>query len=142
MKMRKLLPLVLLAVGSLFLLTSCDALLDAIFPNSQIFVDVRVYGGSYTTDWIQSYNFNQISGIVTVILVDQRNGDTTSANSYFTSADPTFIHYGFNFTGLKDHTYLVTAYYVSYNYADPLPQSYLVTPNDATGHSASLTVTF
>jgi hypothetical protein len=33
MKMRKLLPVIILAVGSLFVLSGCDAMLDAIFPN-------------------------------------------------------------------------------------------------------------
>ena len=36
MKIRKILPLVLLALASVFLLSSCDALLDAIFSNNTI----------------------------------------------------------------------------------------------------------
>ena len=40
MRIRKILPVLLLAVGSLFLLTSCDALLDAIFSNNTITVYV------------------------------------------------------------------------------------------------------
>ena len=51
MKMRKLLPLVLLAVGALFLLSSCDAMLDAIFPSNQIYVDVEVSGRTTPIDW-------------------------------------------------------------------------------------------
>ena len=35
MKIRKILPLVLLAVGSVFLLSSCDAMLDAIFRTTR-----------------------------------------------------------------------------------------------------------
>ena len=43
MKMRKILPLVLLAVGSVFLLSSCDAMLDAIFSNNTVNVYVSEY---------------------------------------------------------------------------------------------------
>ncbi len=42
MKMRKILPLVILAVGALVLLSGCDAMLDAIFPTAQITVDAAV----------------------------------------------------------------------------------------------------
>ena len=44
MKTRKILPLVLIVVGAAFLLSSCDAMLDAIYPSNQISVDVAVRG--------------------------------------------------------------------------------------------------
>ena len=43
MRAKKLLPLILLAVGALFLLSSCDAILDAIYANNTLDVTVDVF---------------------------------------------------------------------------------------------------
>jgi hypothetical protein len=53
-KMRKILPLVLLAIASVFMLSSCDALLDGIFSNNTINVYANAigyfpYGAVYIT---------------------------------------------------------------------------------------------
>ncbi len=48
MKIKKLLPLVLLAVAAVLMLSSCDAMLDAIFPTNQIIVDVAVDALTHT----------------------------------------------------------------------------------------------
>jgi len=42
MRVKKLLPLILLAVGAVFLLSSCDAILDAIYANNTINVTVEI----------------------------------------------------------------------------------------------------
>jgi hypothetical protein len=42
MRVKKLLPLILLAIGALFLLSSCDAILDALYANNTITVTAYV----------------------------------------------------------------------------------------------------
>ena len=145
MKIRKILPVVILAVGSLFLLSGCDALLDAIFQNNQILVDVRIYGGvgGFPADWSASYYSGLNSGLVTLYLLDTNTGVTTTASGNWSSADIYYVHYAFNFTGLKNDVYEITAYYTSYydHFIDP-PISVFVTPHDSPGHSADVTITF
>ena len=60
MKMRKILPLVILAVTAFFLLSGCDALLDAIFSKDQITVDVAVYTPSHSDYAVGGYVVVQI----------------------------------------------------------------------------------
>jgi hypothetical protein len=143
MKIRRILPVVILAVGSLFLLSGCDALLDAIFQNNQILVDVRIYGGRFPLDWSEAYNYGLNSGLVTLYLTDTNTGVTTTTSGYWSSADIYYVHYAFNFTGLKNDVYEITAYYTSYydHFIDP-PISVFVTPHDSPGHSADVTITF
>ena len=147
MKMRKILPLVILAVGALFLLSGCDQLLDAIFQNNQIYVDVRVSGsGPFASDYDKTSTFGYNSGRVIVYLQDSR-GHITSASTYWTSLDNFSVHYGINFTGLKDDTFLVyadyTSYYTPLNVGSITTSAVqLVTPHDATGHSADVTIDF
>jgi hypothetical protein len=144
MKMRKILPLVILAVGSVVLLSGCDMLLNAIFQNNQIFVDVRVSSFNYGADWTESYNFGVNSGRVTVYVVaNSGSGSVTQASSYWTSADTLYVHYGFNFTGLKNDTYQVYAVYTSYYSGGGGPSTaQYVAPNDSTGGSANVTITY
>jgi hypothetical protein len=48
MRAKKILPFVLLAIGALFLLSSCDAILDALYANNTINVTAYVLiGGRY-----------------------------------------------------------------------------------------------
>ncbi len=42
MRVKKLIPLILLAVGALFLLSSCDQILDALYANNTINVTTIV----------------------------------------------------------------------------------------------------
>ena len=56
MRVKKLLPLILLAVGALFLLSSCDALLDAIYANNTLDVNVRVYFSVNSTGYSSPYS--------------------------------------------------------------------------------------
>jgi len=56
MRVKKLLPLILLAVGALFLLSSCDAILDAIYANNTIDVNVRVYLNGSSPGYASAYS--------------------------------------------------------------------------------------
>jgi len=143
MKMRKILPLVILAVGALFLLSGCDAMLDAIFQNNQMTVEVSVWNGTYPVDWSQTYYYGRTSGIVTVYLTNTSTGSTTTANIGWTSADGAYVYYQADFTDLKNDTYLVTAWYTSYyTGGGPWSRSQTITPHDAAGHSSTVTMTF
>jgi hypothetical protein len=104
MKMRKLLPLILLAVGSLFLLSGCDAMLDAIFQNDVINLDVWVLGSTHADFTIgSSYeNLQVMDSSFTVI---------QNVNQYYSSYDGMYIHYYFTVNRLKDGTYYLTTYY-------------------------------
>jgi hypothetical protein len=156
MKTRKILPLILLAVGSLFLLSSCDAMLDAIFQNNQIYVDVEISGANYPLDWTAAYRFGAYPGSVTLSLYDVTTGSTTTSTGSWTSADINYVHFPFTFTKLKGDTFTLTATFTSAHYFptyqtlfyDPsgLPMSSISMPyknsGDSTGHSVSLYMIF
>jgi hypothetical protein len=155
MKTRKILPLVLLAVGSLFLLSSCDAMLDAIFQNNQVTVDVAVSYARAYNDWFYGTN-SQVS----CTIFDGSGNPTTSTGSW-TSLDGFAVHYNFTFTKLKNDTYSFAALYRGYTFGPagndgnlydgtygsttfiPLLTSPFLTmpyknPGDSTGHSMSV----
>jgi hypothetical protein len=156
MKMRKLLLLVFLAVGVLFLLSGCDAMLDAIFPSNQIYVDVQVSAAHYYNDWFGTYYHGSYPGTVTLQLFDVNNGSTTIATGSWTSVDYNCIHFPFVFTKLKNDTYQLTATYTSVHYLpafttifyDPsgLGMTSISMPynnsGDYTGHSVDLYMYF
>ena len=146
MKIRKILPLAILAVGALVFLSGCDAILDAIFQNNQLSVSVNVYFGDYPFDWNASYFHGYSSGQVTVyVTANSGAGAVTQASTFWTSADSQYVHYNLDFTNLKDDTYWVTTTYTSY-YQYPnqtfTVSGQLVTPHDSSGHSATLTFTY
>ena len=131
MKIKKLLPLVLIAVAAVLMLSSCDALLDAIFPTNQIFVDVAVYVPSHP-----DYD----SASVTVVLSGPSSASNTAYwDGYYDSYD--YAHYYVNLTGLKDGTYEID---VLYNPTFGLPDDelgYLITvPDSSDGHSTSVLI--
>ncbi|MGA2641114.1 MAG: hypothetical protein ABSG21_09445 [Spirochaetia bacterium] len=103
MKTRKLLPLVLLAVGALFLLSSCDAILDAIFQNNQIKVDVWVY-------YLDHPDYNS-GGTVTVVLTDNSAFSQMIATSAWQYFDGYYVHYYLNFPKLKNDNFSITSAY-------------------------------
>jgi len=105
MKMRKLLPAVLLAVGALFLLSGCDAMLDAIFQNDVINLDVRVIADFNHRDYALAGSFEN------VVLMDSSFNVVKSVSQYVDGFDGTYAHYHFNFANLKDGTYYLTAGY-------------------------------
>src|SRR5208337_1378585 len=116
MKMRKLLLLVFLAVGVLFLLSGCDAMLDAIFPSNQIYVDVEVSAADFPLDWAGTYYHGYYPGSVTLYLYDVNANSTTVATGAWTSVDYNYIHFPFVFTRLKNDVYQLTAVYTSVHY--------------------------
>jgi hypothetical protein len=111
MKMRKLLPLVLLAIGAIFLLSSCDALLDAIYPNNSLTIDVAV--STAHVDWA-------VPGSYAFIDVYDSAGNLATLSAPFSSYDLNYAYTSVNFPKLKNDTYTVYAFYHSvysgYNY--------------------------
>jgi len=156
MKMRKLLPLVLVAVGALFLLSGCDAMLDAIFPSNQIYVDVEVSKADFPVDWGAVYHLGASPGTVTLQLLDVNSAGVTTATETWTNVDLSYIHFPFVFTKLKDDTFQLIATYTSLFYGqhsisvfyDPsgIPLTSISMPyhnsGDATGHSVNLYMYF
>ena len=113
MKIKKLLPLVLLAAATVLMLSSCDAMLDAIFPSNQISVDVmaskHTFGTDFYSDW---YHCNPST--VTITLVDNTAGTMQTQVGSWTDIDNHYVHYVFTFLKLGDHVYSMTATYHSY----------------------------
>ncbi|MGA2478027.1 MAG: hypothetical protein ABSG63_04670 [Spirochaetia bacterium] len=99
MKMRKILPLVLLAVGSVFLLSSCDAMLDAIFSNNTVNV--------YMSEYIPSWGYSP-SDTMTVTFV----GPTSvTATAGYSGRDFYYAYWAISIPKLADGTYTVQAAY-------------------------------
>ncbi len=143
MKIRKILPLVVLAVTAFLLLSGCDAMLDAIFSKDQISVDVAVYTPSHSDYAVGGYVLVQIwntSGTPSMISQDTKYWDAWS--NYY-------AHYYFNYANLKDGTYTVYAYYypvVGPTYGavySPVQTATMPYPNsgDSTGHSLTIAAT-
>jgi len=103
MRIRKILPLVLLAVGTLFMLTSCDKLLDFIFASNTINVDTQVYAPNYPT-WATSY--------VTATLNGASGSSYSAGPTYASTLDGAlYAHYTFSFPKLSNDTYTLTLVY-------------------------------
>ena len=111
MKMRKLLPLAILAVGALFLLSSCDAMLDAIFQKDNIDVDVAVQGVPTNVYWDWYYNMNPQ---VTCYLSDGNGSPISTASAGWSYWDGTYLHFTMTFKNLKDNTYTFSTVYTGY----------------------------
>jgi len=109
MKIKKLLPLILIAMAAVLALSSCDAMLDAIFPTNQISVDVMVSRLTFPKDWQFGY-----PSTVTLTLTDQTSGVSTTQVGSWTDIDSNYVHYVFTFLKLGDHVYTMKAYYYSY----------------------------
>jgi hypothetical protein len=104
MRVKKLLPLILLAVGALFLLSSCDAILDALYANNTINVTPTVsnaYPGAVSP---KSY--------VNVIISGATGGTQTAYYSYTSSS----VNYydTLSFSKLPNGNYTIAAYYFEY----------------------------
>ena len=111
MKIRKLIPLAILAVVAVVALSSCDAMLDAIFSKNQITVDVQVATSSYPVNY--DY-YNGYGAYVTATITDS-SGKTASQNTYYySSANSSTIDYNFTFPNLSDGTYTISSTYYSY----------------------------
>jgi len=147
MKMRKLLPVLILAVGSIFLLSSCDAMLDAIFASNQISVEALVNPATHP-DYAAG-------GYVSITLYDNTTGATKTTTATWGSFDG-WVHYYVSFTKLKDDNFsLTTSYYnrfgVLVNFATIIYDSTGLAPaiglnfsmphsnlDDSTGHSITV----
>jgi hypothetical protein len=127
MKMRKLIPLAILAVVALVGLSSCDALLDGIFAQNQITVDVQVpqYTVPFYYDWYYGYG-----SYVKVTLTDSANKQSFQETYYYSSADGSYVHFPLTFTNLADGTYSIeTEYYSYYYYSYYYNSAYVTVPN-------------
>jgi hypothetical protein len=114
MRIRKILPLALLAVGMLFMLTSCDKLLDFIFSSNTINVTVEAYAPKY---------YYGTQGTITLTLYDSSGNPTVAGPVASSNNDGYWVFYNFSFPKLANGTYQMTASYSGY-----LNGSYLITP--------------
>jgi len=162
MKIKKLLPLVLLAVAAVLMLSSCDAMLDAIFPTNQMTVDVAVSkntipAAAFYADWYNAYYFNNNPSTVALTLTDITAGTSTTRVRSWSGADGIYVNYIFTFLNLKDHVYSLSAYYNSYSnsisygpvttiWDGNIPMSAVQLPyknsSDSTGHLVDLQMYF
>jgi hypothetical protein len=126
MKIRKILPLVILALASVFLLSSCDALLDAIFANDTLTVYVQ-------TSWTYGYSpadqvtVQTISGPSTINLTVVP----------FQQFDGNYSYWQVTIPGLSDGTYTI---HVSYSRAGT--QSATVSFGGGSSHTQSVLFTY
>lgn len=123
MRIRKILPLALLAIGSLFMLTSCDRLLDFIFSSNTINVNVQAYDLKYV---------GYVTGGTITVVVTGSSGTTYQAGpSTYEYLDAYYnANYNFSFGRLPNDTYTIYTYYTgaifgggatsTYYFYDPL----------------------
>jgi hypothetical protein len=158
MKIKKLLPLVLLAVTAVLMLSSCDAMLDAIFPSDQISVDVMVNKHTLGTDFYSDWYYGAPSTVSLTLYDVTAGGASTNQVSGWTDIDSNSVHYVFTFPNLKDHVYTMKATYHSYTSGFYYGPNYdffdgsinLIagvhmpyrTGHDSTGHSADFQMYF
>ena len=128
--MKKTLRLTLLAVAAAALLTSCDAMLESLFPNDTVGTNsgsntltVNItgydYSSSYPGYWgYQGLNFTYYAMRPIYVEVDDQFGkkvaDNLSSPTYFTNFGPSASYRTANavvFYGLKDGTYTFKIWY-------------------------------
>jgi hypothetical protein len=138
MKITKRLPLALTAAGIVVLLSSCNAMLDFIYPERQIInVTVEVNAVNHP-DCILAASYAQVQ------LLDS-TGITLST---LTSSSPTltggYAYYTFQFTKLKNQTYgLWSLYYASLTSADwPEPMGTPAFNVENSGQTTSVTLPY
>jgi hypothetical protein len=110
MKVRKILPLLILAVGAVALLSSCNVLLDAIYPPNAISLDVAVNVSNHTDYLISSVNAQLHDNSYSNLLVSSVNAASPRYEGWSRSG---YVHYYFTFARLNNDTYTVTAAYNS-----------------------------
>jgi hypothetical protein len=103
MKLKKILPLVLIVAGAMFMLSSCDAMLDAIYPSNQILLDVTVLK-SFNPDYYDGRAFVSAQIVGTT-------GVAASASEFYNAWDGVNPHYIYKFYKLSNDTYQVNAQY-------------------------------
>jgi hypothetical protein len=161
-KIRKLIPLAILAVVAVVALSSCDAMLDAIFSKNSISVDVAVgldAAGHYSALWsTAAYNDGNNNGLYSVAV--SLSGPTNVSSSSYTGKywDGYYEHYYFTFNNLADGAYYPSVSYSGYYWgsnsneyvADSSGIYVIATPidmpytgsyaTDSTGHSLKITL--
>ena len=100
MKIRKILPLILLAIASVVLLSSCDALLEAIFATNTIKVYVYAY--------IPTYGYYPGTDYVTVAVSGTASA---SGTAYSDGYDGLYMYWSLSIPKLPDGTYSVSVIY-------------------------------
>jgi hypothetical protein len=114
MKIRKILPLALLAVGALFMLTSCDAMLDALFPANSLTVYVHVPASYYTDYATATMKVDVTSTTGTVYVAGPVTELATDSDGY--------VNYSFSFPKLSNGDYNIVATYDGPYYYAVQPQ--------------------
>jgi hypothetical protein len=133
-KMRKILPLVLLVIASVFMLSSCDALLDAIFANNTINVQVSAY--------IPYYAFFPAYDTVTVYITGPTN---VTVNASYTGNDGYYMYWYVSVPKLSNGTYNVYSLYshpFGNNTGSHLSLSYPVSLPVGNSHTAYVGITY
>jgi len=134
MKIRKILPLVLLALCAVFLLSSCDAMLDFIFSNNTITV--------YVSARIPWYGYFPNSDYVTV---DVAGPTSATATAGYPSNDGLYMYWSVTVPKLSDGNYTVTAYYnhpIGSHTGSPYGVQYVSLPTASGNHSVSMNFDF
>ena len=126
MKVRKMRPLLILAVGAVVLLSSCNALLDAIYPPNTIYLDVAVNVSTHTDYLISSANAQLHDNSYGNLLVSSVDAAASRHNRWSGSG---YVHYYFTFARLDNDTYTVTATYNSSAGTGTPPTNYIPTNN-------------
>jgi hypothetical protein len=129
-KMRKILPLALLAVASVFMLSSCDALLDAIFANDTINVQVAV---PWTT-----YGYYPAYDSVTVNIIGPTNVTVTAS---YTGVNGNNMYWYVSVPKLTNGNYTVNATLNIYLYGTEYSADYFVTLPTGNSHTAYVSIT-
>ena len=134
MKIRKILPLLLLAIGSVFLLSSCDAMLDAIFSNNTIGIDVSTSIGTYRYyPSLDVVSVSVLSGLTSV----------ATANAAYTGNSGSYMFWSVTIPKLSDGNYTVTVNYHSYYLGSPpFSQSQTLSLPLGSSHSVNLQYNF
>ena len=106
MTVKKLLPLILMAVGAVFLLSSCDAILDALYANNTITVSNTYVPTAY-------YGSTNPNSYVSISLGGATGG---SQNAGYTGTAISGLAYynGVSFNKLPNGNYTVTASFYGY----------------------------
>ncbi|MGA2766427.1 MAG: hypothetical protein ABSG17_24035 [Spirochaetia bacterium] len=135
MKIRKLLPLVLLAIASVFLLSSCDALLDAIFANDTI--NVYVSAAIATHGPYPSYD------TVDITVTGPTSATATAA---YTGSDGYYMYWSVAIPKLSDGNYTVQASFTYFNgaayFLAPAQYAYPTLPTGSGSHSVNVSFNF
>jgi len=109
MKIRRIILLVLLAAGSVFLLSSCDAMLDAIFSNNTITVYVAAYIPN--NGLLVGPNTYLLSSGTDIVSVSVAGPKDVAGTATYTGNDRYYMYWSLDVPQLSDGSYSVTVTY-------------------------------